>query len=49
MDIDIKKHSAGTVVRSERISWIEFIEMTSVHPSRLGDLIELGWLDRTFA
>ncbi len=30
---------------SALVSWAEFIELTQVHPSRLGELIELGWLE----
>ncbi len=32
-------------VRSEWISWVEFLEVTGCHPSRLGELIEMGWLE----
>lgn len=32
-------------VRSELISWVEFQEVTGCHPSRLGELIEMGWLE----
>lgn len=31
--------------KSGRIVWAEFIEQTGVHPSRLGELIELGWIE----
>jgi len=31
--------------RSEFISWAEFLELASVHPSRLGELIDLGWIE----
>lgn len=27
------------------VSWAEFIEQTQIHPSRLGELIDLGWLE----
>lgn len=47
MSVEIKLHSAGQVVPSEMISWVEFMDLTSVHPTRLGDLIELGWLEPT--
>lgn len=30
--------------RSELIAWAQFIEMTGLHPSFVGELIELGWL-----
>lgn len=32
-------------MRSELISWVEFQETTGCHPSRLGELIEMGWLE----
>ncbi len=32
-------------VRSELISWVQFLEITGCHPSRLGELIEMGWLE----
>ncbi len=30
--------------RSAYISWAAFTQQTGVHPTRLGELIELGWL-----
>lgn len=30
---------------SARLSWSEFIEQTRIHPSRLGELIDLGWIE----
>lgn len=32
-------------MRSEFISWVEFQDVTGCHPSRLGELIEMGWLE----
>ena len=32
-------------VRSRYITFVEFVDMTGVHPSRLGELIDLGWID----
>ncbi|BBD06914.1 chaperone modulator CbpM [Desulfovibrio ferrophilus] len=29
---------------SVQISWSEFVEQTRIHPSRLGELIDLGWI-----
>lgn len=29
---------------SKKVSWSEVIELTSIHASRLGELIELGWI-----
>ncbi|MGE4296541.1 MAG: chaperone modulator CbpM [Desulfovibrionaceae bacterium] len=41
----IKRFSeAGAPVPSPLISWAEFIEQAAVHPSLVGELIELGWL-----
>lgn len=31
-------------VHSEYLAWAEFIELTAVHPTRLGELLELGWI-----
>lgn len=42
----VKHENAMNVpVRSQRISWVEFQEVTGCHPSRLGELIEMGWLE----
>ena len=30
--------------KSELIAWAQFIELTGLHPSFVGELIELGWL-----
>ena len=32
-------------IQSEYIAWAEFLELTAVHPTRLGELLELGWLN----
>lgn len=29
---------------SKKVSWSEAIELTGIHASKLGELIELGWL-----
>ncbi len=31
-------------VRSELVIWAQFIELTGIHPTRLGELVELGWI-----
>jgi len=31
--------------RSQYFAWEEFIELTGIHPSRVGELIEIGWID----
>lgn len=41
----ISEHSAKLPEPSAQISWAEFVELTQVHPSRLGELIDLGWLE----
>ncbi len=43
--MDIIRSDSGMPVPSEYISWTEFVELTGVHPTRLGDLIECGWLE----
>lgn len=43
--MDIKKKDAAVPARSEYIAWTEFIEISGVHPTRLGELIELAWIE----
>jgi chaperone modulatory protein CbpM len=43
--MDIKDLSGSFPVRSRMVSWAEFLELTTVHPSRLGELIDLGWIE----
>ena len=31
--------------RSQYLVWAEFIELTGIHPSRIGELIEIGWIE----
>ena len=31
--------------RSPYLVWAEFMELTGVHPSRVGELIEMGWIE----
>jgi hypothetical protein len=33
------------LVRSKLVSWGEFQEQTGTHASRIGELIELGWIE----
>jgi chaperone modulatory protein CbpM len=35
----------GLPVKSELIAWAQFIELTGLHPSFVGELIEIGWLE----
>lgn len=36
---------AGLPIRSGLIARSELLELTAIHPSRLGELLELGWLE----
>lgn len=47
--MDIKDFSGSFPVRSRMVSWAEFLELTTIHPSRLGELIELGWIEPQLA
>ena len=31
--------------RSEYIAWAEFIELTGIHPDRLTEIVEMGWVE----
>jgi len=47
-DTHIEKAAPGAVpVKSELISFTQIIELTGVHPSRLGELIDFGFLSPT--
>jgi chaperone modulatory protein CbpM len=35
----------GYPVRSRLVAWAQFLELTAVHPSRIGELVELGWIE----
>ncbi len=43
--MDIERFAGGPPATSERIAWTEFLEATGVHPSRIGELMDLGWID----
>ena len=30
---------------SRYLVWAEFMELTGIHPSRIGELIEMGWIE----
>lgn len=32
-------------MRSDYLVWTQLVEVTGIHPSRLGELIELGWIE----
>ncbi len=42
--MDQYRYEEDLPIHSEYLAWAEFLELTSVHPSRLGELLELGWL-----
>lgn len=44
MVLRIKLHNEELPATSELVIWSRFVELTGVHPSRLGELIELGWV-----
>ena len=31
-------------VQSDRIAWAQFIQLTGIHPSKLGELLEMEWI-----
>lgn len=43
--VDITVIAGGELpVKSQLIAWSQFMELTGLHPSFVGELIELGWL-----
>jgi chaperone modulatory protein CbpM len=43
--VDITLVAGGELpMKSELIAWSQFMELTGLHPSFVGELIELGWL-----
>jgi len=36
--------SSELPMKSQLIAWTQFMELTGLHPSFVGELIELGWL-----
>lgn len=49
MALRVKLETEELPVRSDLVIWSRFVELTGIHQSRLGELIELGWVcpDRT--
>ena len=45
MEIITRIAGSELPVKSELIVWSEFLELTGVTPSLLGELIELGWIE----
>jgi chaperone modulatory protein CbpM len=37
--------SKSLPARSPYIAWAEFMELTGIHPSRIGELLEMGWIE----
>lgn len=31
--------------RSQYMAWAEFVELTGIHPLRIGELLEIGWIE----
>jgi chaperone modulatory protein CbpM len=44
MVLRIKLGHEELPARSELMIWSRFVELTGIHPFRLGELIELGWV-----
>ncbi len=36
-------------VRSQYLAWAEFTQITGIHPSRIGELLEIGWIESAAA
>lgn len=49
MALRVKLETEELPIPSDLVIWSRFVELTGIHPSRLGELIELGWVcpDRT--
>lgn len=39
------KKDSDLPTRSEYIAWTEFIELTGIHPDRLTEIVEMGWVE----
>ena len=44
MKIVVRRYE-GVPARSKLLTWNEFVDRTGVHPSLLGELVELGWIE----
>ncbi|MFW6323811.1 MAG: chaperone modulator CbpM [Desulfovibrionales bacterium] len=40
-------HHPGASVpeKSKKLIWVHLVEITGIHPMRLGELIEMGWVE----
>jgi chaperone modulatory protein CbpM len=43
--MDKYRYDEDLPIQSDYIAWAEFLELAAVHPTRLGELMELGWLN----
>lgn len=43
--MQIKVRTGDAPVASDYIAWMEVVELTGVHPTRLGELVEIGWIE----
>jgi hypothetical protein len=48
MPVRESERGGGLPEKSRRIVWIQLVEVTGIHPMRLGELIEIGWIDPAF-
>lgn len=39
------KRECGLPTRSTYIAWAEFLELTGIHPDRLTEIVEMGWIE----
>ena len=44
MALHIRIDNGELPARSELVVWAEFVELTGIHPARLGEIVELGWI-----
>ncbi|MFP4072333.1 MAG: chaperone modulator CbpM [Desulfovibrionales bacterium] len=42
---NIRKADNTMPQRSKKIIWVQMVDMTGIHPMRLGELIEIGWIE----
>lgn len=42
--LELQAISEELPVQSDRIAWAQFIELTGIHPSKLGELLEMEWI-----
>ena len=47
--LDLQAISEELPVQSDRIAWAQFLELTGIHPSKLGELLDLGWISPVMA